>query len=160
MAASPGKVIRRSVPLPRQTPKQSCSHQVLRSDIVCLVSRRVGLLRQHFPSWFCRRYWSLPGCAHTATPFVQITFPRLLVITTIDSGPNYTFDQEYYSLGKTLRSRMSYPSAMTTLINNPQLRLLNALRANSKPIMTFMGLPSFRTAQVVAQTGVDVSSSC
>ena len=46
---------------------------------------------------------------------------------------------------------------MTTSIHNPQLRLLNALRASNKPIMTFMGLPSFRTAQVVAQTGVDVS---
>lgn len=47
---------------------------------------------------------------------------------------------------------------MTTKIHNPQLRLLNALRANNKPIMTFMGLPSFRTAQVVAQTGVDVTT--
>lgn len=46
---------------------------------------------------------------------------------------------------------------MTTLIQNRRLRLLNALRAGSKPIMTFLGLPSFRTAQVVAQTGVDVS---
>ncbi|KAL2811261.1 2,4-dihydroxyhept-2-ene-1,7-dioic acid aldolase [Aspergillus granulosus] len=44
---------------------------------------------------------------------------------------------------------MSYQSAI------PQLRLLNALRANAKPILTFLGLPSFRTAQVVAQTGVD-----
>lgn len=48
---------------------------------------------------------------------------------------------------------------MTTSIHNPQLRMLNALRANSKPIMTFLGLPSFRTAQVVAQSGVDVSIS-
>ena len=45
---------------------------------------------------------------------------------------------------------------MTTVIQNPQLRLLNALRANSKPIMTFLGLPSFRAAQIVAQIGVDV----
>ncbi|KAL2832295.1 Pyruvate/Phosphoenolpyruvate kinase-like domain-containing protein [Aspergillus pseudoustus] len=44
---------------------------------------------------------------------------------------------------------------MTTSIHNPRLRLLNALRANAKPIMTFLGLPSFRTAQVIAQTGVD-----
>ncbi|KAJ5812993.1 Pyruvate/Phosphoenolpyruvate kinase-like domain-containing protein [Penicillium robsamsonii] len=50
---------------------------------------------------------------------------------------------------------MSYPSAITTLVHNPQLRLLNALQANAKPIMTFLGLPSFRTAQVVAQTGID-----
>jgi hypothetical protein len=48
---------------------------------------------------------------------------------------------------------------MTTSIQNPRLRLLNALRANSKPIMTFLGLPSFRTAQIVAQTGVDVSAA-
>jgi 4-hydroxy-2-oxoheptanedioate aldolase len=26
--------------------------------------------------------------------------------------------------------------------------------------MTFLGLPSFRTAQIVAQTGVDVSNAC
>ncbi|KAJ5688604.1 Pyruvate/Phosphoenolpyruvate kinase-like domain-containing protein, partial [Penicillium macrosclerotiorum] len=46
--------------------------------------------------------------------------------------------------------------AMAVLIPNPQLRLLNALRASTKPIMTFLGLPSFRTAQVVAQTGLDL----
>ncbi|KAB8239045.1 HpcH/HpaI aldolase family protein [Aspergillus alliaceus] len=50
---------------------------------------------------------------------------------------------------------MLYSSPMTTSIYNPRLRLLNALRATSKPIMTFLGLPSFRTAQIVAQTGVD-----
>ncbi|PLB44566.1 2,4-dihydroxyhept-2-ene-1,7-dioic acid aldolase [Aspergillus steynii IBT 23096] len=50
---------------------------------------------------------------------------------------------------------MAYPSAMTSLLHNPHLRLLNALRSNAKPIMTFLGLPSFRTAQIVAQTGVD-----
>ncbi|KAL4908063.1 hypothetical protein BDW74DRAFT_175846 [Aspergillus multicolor] len=49
---------------------------------------------------------------------------------------------------------MSCP-ALSALALKPQLRLLNALRANAKPIMTFLGLPSFRTAQVVAQTGVD-----
>ncbi|KAJ4984806.1 aldolase citrate lyase family protein [Stagonosporopsis vannaccii] len=48
-----------------------------------------------------------------------------------------------------------YPSALTTSIRNPCLRLLKALQAGSKPIMTFVGLPSFRTAQMVAQTGVD-----
>lgn len=46
--------------------------------------------------------------------------------------------------------------AMPVPICNPQLRLLNALRAGSKPMMTFLGLPSFRTAQMVAQTGLDV----
>ncbi|GAB1200398.1 hypothetical protein APSETT444_009770 [Aspergillus pseudonomiae] len=51
---------------------------------------------------------------------------------------------------------MSYAPALTTAVHNPRLRLLNALRANSKPIMTFLGLPSFRTAQIVAQTDVDL----
>ncbi|KAJ5693151.1 2-4-dihydroxyhept-2-ene-1-7-dioic acid aldolase [Penicillium macrosclerotiorum] len=46
---------------------------------------------------------------------------------------------------------------MTTSVHNPQLRLLNALRAKKKPIMTFLGLPSFRSAQIVAQTGLDVN---
>ncbi|KAJ5771819.1 Pyruvate/Phosphoenolpyruvate kinase-like domain-containing protein [Penicillium odoratum] len=50
---------------------------------------------------------------------------------------------------------MSYKSARTSLTHNSTLRFFNALRANTKPILTFMGLPSFRTAQVVAQTGVD-----
>jgi len=54
------------------------------------------------------------------------------------------------------RSEMSFPSAITSTIKNPRLRLLNALLNGSKPITTFMGLPSFRTAQMVAQTGVDV----
>ncbi|THY74078.1 Phosphoenolpyruvate/pyruvate domain-containing protein [Aureobasidium pullulans] len=51
---------------------------------------------------------------------------------------------------------MSFSSATTTLVTNPRLRLLNALRAGSKPITTFLGLPSFRTAQIVAQTDLDV----
>lgn len=50
---------------------------------------------------------------------------------------------------------MPYPSALTTTVQNPQLRLLNALRTKSKPIMTFLGLPSTRTAQLVASTGLD-----
>jgi 4-hydroxy-2-oxoheptanedioate aldolase len=52
---------------------------------------------------------------------------------------------------------MSYPT-MTTSIHNPHLRLLNALRANQKPIMSFVGLPSSRAAQVVAGTGLDVTT--
>lgn len=48
---------------------------------------------------------------------------------------------------------------MAASVQNPRLRLLNALRASSKPIMTFLGLPSFRTAQIVAQTGVDVGTA-
>jgi 4-hydroxy-2-oxoheptanedioate aldolase len=51
---------------------------------------------------------------------------------------------------------MSEPTAIADAMYNPQLRLLNALRNGSKPIMTFMGLPSFRAAQMVAQTGLDV----
>jgi hypothetical protein len=52
---------------------------------------------------------------------------------------------------------MSYISAVTSVTHNPYLRLLNGLRSNKKPVMSFLGLPSFRTAQVIAQTGVDVS---
>ena len=51
---------------------------------------------------------------------------------------------------------MSKPTSLANVTSNPQLRLLNALRNGSKPIMTFMGLPSFRAAQIVAQTGLDV----
>ncbi|KAI8662111.1 hypothetical protein LRP88_12611 [Fusarium phalaenopsidis] len=50
---------------------------------------------------------------------------------------------------------MDYHSPLTTAVHNPQLRLLNALRANSRPIMTFLGLPSSRTAQLVASTDLD-----
>ncbi|KAL7421069.1 hypothetical protein Q5752_003953 [Cryptotrichosporon argae] len=50
---------------------------------------------------------------------------------------------------------MSYPTALTTQVSNPRLRLLNGLKAGSKPVMTFMGLSSARTAQVVALSGVD-----
>ena len=50
---------------------------------------------------------------------------------------------------------MSPPSPLTTTIRNPRLRLLNALHSHSKPIMTFHGLPSTRTAQILACTGLD-----
>ncbi|KAK2935243.1 aminotransferase [Fusarium oxysporum f. sp. vasinfectum] len=46
-------------------------------------------------------------------------------------------------------------STITAPVRNPQLRMLNALHTNRKPIMTFLGLPSLRTAQIVASTGVD-----
>ncbi|KAF5981965.1 2,4-dihydroxyhept-2-ene-1,7-dioic acid aldolase [Fusarium bulbicola] len=46
-------------------------------------------------------------------------------------------------------------SPIAAPVRNPRLRMLNALRANGKPIMTFLGLPSLRTAQIVASTGVD-----
>ncbi|GAB1737624.1 hypothetical protein NU219Hw_g1931t1 [Hortaea werneckii] len=50
---------------------------------------------------------------------------------------------------------MTFASVASSTTHNPQLRLLEALRSGSKPIMTFLGLPSFRTAQVIAQTGLD-----
>ncbi|KAH7367305.1 Pyruvate/Phosphoenolpyruvate kinase-like domain-containing protein [Plectosphaerella cucumerina] len=50
---------------------------------------------------------------------------------------------------------MSFPSALTTTVQNPKLRLLNSLRKGSKPILTFLGLPSYRTAQLVASTDLD-----
>jgi len=51
---------------------------------------------------------------------------------------------------------MSKPTTVADSTFNPQLRLLNALRNGSRPIMTFVGLPSFRGAQIIAQTGLDV----
>ncbi|TGO08232.1 hypothetical protein BTUL_0219g00010 [Botrytis tulipae] len=50
---------------------------------------------------------------------------------------------------------MIFPSPITTIIRNPRLRLLNCLRDGSKPILTFLGLPSIRTAQILASTGLD-----
>ncbi|WVQ82098.1 hypothetical protein IAT38_004226 [Cryptococcus sp. DSM 104549] len=50
---------------------------------------------------------------------------------------------------------MSCPTAFDTTINNPRLRLLNGLKKGEKPVMTFVGLPSVRTAQLVALSGVD-----
>ncbi|KAF2720611.1 2,4-dihydroxyhept-2-ene-1,7-dioic acid aldolase [Polychaeton citri CBS 116435] len=49
----------------------------------------------------------------------------------------------------------TYPSALTTNVENPRLRLLNKLRAGEYPLMTFMALPSVRIAQIVALTGLD-----
>lgn len=50
---------------------------------------------------------------------------------------------------------MSYPTPLTTQIQNPRLRLLNKLRQNAFPLMTFMALPSVRIAQIIALTGLD-----
>ncbi|KAL4798593.1 Pyruvate/Phosphoenolpyruvate kinase-like domain-containing protein [Aspergillus venezuelensis] len=50
---------------------------------------------------------------------------------------------------------MSYATPLTTTIQNPRLRLLNKLRENAYPLMTFMALPSVRMAQIIALTGLD-----
>ncbi|KAI9152344.1 2-keto-3-deoxy-L-rhamnonate aldolase [Paramyrothecium foliicola] len=50
---------------------------------------------------------------------------------------------------------MSYPTAHTTQIENPRLRMLNKLRQNEYPLMTFVAIPSVRQAQIVALTGLD-----
>ncbi|KAH8894710.1 Phosphoenolpyruvate/pyruvate domain-containing protein [Thozetella sp. PMI_491] len=50
---------------------------------------------------------------------------------------------------------MSYPTAQTTTIENPRLRLLNKLKRGEYPLLTFMGIGSVRMAQIVALTGVD-----
>ncbi|KAH7363167.1 Pyruvate/Phosphoenolpyruvate kinase-like domain-containing protein [Plectosphaerella cucumerina] len=50
---------------------------------------------------------------------------------------------------------MSYPTALNTTIQNPRLRLLNKLRANEYPLLTFVAIPSVRQAQIVALTGLD-----
>jgi 4-hydroxy-2-oxoheptanedioate aldolase len=50
---------------------------------------------------------------------------------------------------------MSYPTPQTTTIQNPRLRLLNRIKANGFPLLTFMAIPSVRMAQIVALTGLD-----
>lgn len=48
-----------------------------------------------------------------------------------------------------------YTTPLTTQVENPRLRLLNALKTGAYPLLTFMALPSVRMAQIVALTGVD-----
>ena len=50
-----------------------------------------------------------------------------------------------------------WPTAHSTTIQNSRMRLLNKLKENEKPMMTFMAIPSVRMAQIVALTGLDVS---
>lgn len=52
-------------------------------------------------------------------------------------------------------SKPTYPTAHTTTVDNPRLRLLNKLRDGQYPLMTFMAIPSVRQAQIVALTGLD-----
>jgi 4-hydroxy-2-oxoheptanedioate aldolase len=47
------------------------------------------------------------------------------------------------------------PTAHTTRVQNPRLRLLNKLREGEKPLMTFIAIPSVRHAQIIALTGLD-----
>lgn len=45
----------------------------------------------------------------------------------------------------------------TTITTNTKLRLKNTLDENKVAIVTFMTLKGVRTAQIVSDTGVDVS---
>lgn len=49
----------------------------------------------------------------------------------------------------------TYPTAHTTTVSNPRLRMLNTLRSDTKAVMTFMAIPSTRHAQIVALCGFD-----
>lgn len=49
----------------------------------------------------------------------------------------------------------STPTAHTTKVQNPRLRLLNKLREAQKPLLTFVAIPSVRHAQIIALTGLD-----
>ncbi|KAJ5732092.1 hypothetical protein N7493_003573 [Penicillium malachiteum] len=51
--------------------------------------------------------------------------------------------------------KMEYPTPQTTEIQNPRLRLLNKLKSNEFPVLTFMAIPSVRMAQIVSLTGLD-----
>ena len=52
-------------------------------------------------------------------------------------------------------TQVAYPTAHSTTISNPRLRLLNKLKDGEYPLMTFMAIPSVRMAQMVALTGLD-----
>ncbi|KAF2152785.1 2,4-dihydroxyhept-2-ene-1,7-dioic acid aldolase [Myriangium duriaei CBS 260.36] len=52
-------------------------------------------------------------------------------------------------------AKSDYPTALTTKIQNPRLRLLNMIKAGEYPLMTFLAIPSVRMAQVVALSGLD-----
>ncbi|WVW85171.1 hypothetical protein I302_107209 [Kwoniella bestiolae CBS 10118] len=49
----------------------------------------------------------------------------------------------------------SWPNAHNTTVSNPRLKLLNQLRTGDTALMTFIGLPSVRLAQIVSSTGLD-----
>lgn len=55
----------------------------------------------------------------------------------------------------TVSNGTSYPTPLTTTVQNPRLRLLNKLRNGEYPLMTFVAIPSVRQAQIVALTGLD-----
>lgn len=48
-----------------------------------------------------------------------------------------------------------WPTAQTTNVQNPRLKLLEGLRAGRYPLMTFMAIPSVRQAQIVSLCGFD-----
>jgi 4-hydroxy-2-oxoheptanedioate aldolase len=50
---------------------------------------------------------------------------------------------------------MNNPTAHTTKVENPRLRLLAKMKRGEYPLMTFMAIPSLRMAQIIALTGVD-----
>lgn len=52
-------------------------------------------------------------------------------------------------------SSTTYPTPQTTEIANSRLRVLNKLKNDEYPLMTFMAIPSLRQAQIVALTGLD-----
>lgn len=54
-----------------------------------------------------------------------------------------------------MSSQTTYPTALTTKVENSRLRLLNGMRAGQYPLMTFLAIPSVRQAQVVALSGFD-----
>lgn len=54
-----------------------------------------------------------------------------------------------------MASTITYPTAHTTTVQNPRLKLLNELRKDSYPLLTFVAIPSVRQAQIVTLCGFD-----
>lgn len=48
-----------------------------------------------------------------------------------------------------------WPTALTTKVENPRLRLLKKIKKGEFPLMTFVAIPSVRHAQIIALTGLD-----
>lgn len=123
----------------------------------------------HCPSVSPRGIHSVEGMAYSAStarraeecpewPFGARALNHGLYTTVIQLPVSYRVHHFSTAVpNESSLSKMTYPTALTTTNSNPRLRLLQGLKAGTKPVMTFMGLPSVRTAQIVALTGVDVS---
>jgi 4-hydroxy-2-oxoheptanedioate aldolase len=89
--------------------------------------------------------------------FDVVAVPRCIFLKYLSSG-NISNSQSLNTSTMTVthgHSNGTVPTALTTKIENPRLRILNKLKANEYPLLTFVAIPSVRQAQIVALTGLD-----